>query len=52
MLGDGGMDDLVEQGVGKVRERERLLDTLTWRGDEQVLDLGCGRGLMLIGAAR
>jgi arsenite methyltransferase len=38
--------------VGKVRERERLLDTLTWRGDEQVLDLGCGRGLMLIGAAR
>jgi len=21
--------------VGKVRERERLLDTLTWRGDEQ-----------------
>ena len=38
--------------VGKVRERERLLDTLIWRGDEQVLDLGCGRGLMLIGAAR
>ncbi|HET9038675.1 MAG TPA: class I SAM-dependent methyltransferase [Gemmatimonadales bacterium] len=38
--------------VGKVRERERLLDTLTWRGDERVLDLGCGRGLMLIGAAR
>ena len=37
--------------VGKVRERERLLDTLSWRGDEQVLDLGCGRGLMLIGAA-
>ena len=38
--------------VGKVRERERLLDTLTWRGDERVLDVGCGRGLMLIGAAR
>jgi cyclopropane fatty-acyl-phospholipid synthase-like methyltransferase len=38
--------------VGKLRERERLLDSLTWRGDEQVLDLGCGRGLMLIGAAR
>jgi SAM-dependent methyltransferase len=37
--------------VGKVRERERLLDTLIWGGDEQV-DLGCGRGLMLIGAAR
>ncbi|HET9727202.1 MAG TPA: class I SAM-dependent methyltransferase [Gemmatimonadales bacterium] len=38
--------------VGKVRERERLLDTLVWRGDEQVLDVGCGRGLMLVGAAR
>ncbi len=38
--------------IGKVRERERLLDTIAWRGDEQVLDLGCGRGLMLIGAAR
>jgi arsenite methyltransferase len=38
--------------VGKLRERERLLNTLVWRGDEQVLDVGCGRGLMLIGAAR
>jgi SAM-dependent methyltransferase len=38
--------------VGKVRERERLLDTLTWRGNERVLDVGCGRGLVLIGAAR
>jgi arsenite methyltransferase len=38
--------------VGKVRERERLLDTLVWRGDERVLDVGCGLGLMLVGAAR
>lgn len=38
--------------VGKLRERERLLDTLGWRGDELVLDVGCGRGLMLVGAAR
>src|SRR5262249_21448873 len=38
--------------VGKVRARERLLDLLPWRGDEAVLDVGCGRGLMLIGAAR
>jgi len=38
--------------VGKVRERERLLDTRAWRGDERVLDVGCGRGLMLVGAAR
>jgi arsenite methyltransferase len=38
--------------VGKLKERERLLDLLTWKGDEQVLDVGCGRGLMLIGAAK
>lgn len=38
--------------VGKVRERERLLDLLTWTGRERVLDVGCGRGLLLIGAAK
>jgi len=38
--------------VGKVRFRERLLDKLPWRGEEMVLDVGCGRGLMLIAAAR
>jgi SAM-dependent methyltransferase len=38
--------------VGKARTRERLLDQITWTGSERVLDVGCGRGLMLIGAAR
>lgn len=37
---------------GKVRGREKLLDLLPWRGDEQVLDVGCGRGLLLIEAAK
>jgi SAM-dependent methyltransferase len=37
---------------GKLRERDRLLDALPWRGDEVVLDAGCGHGLLLIGAAR
>ncbi|CAN5468964.1 class I SAM-dependent methyltransferase [soil metagenome] len=37
---------------GKVRMRERVLDDVPWRGDEAVLDVGCGRGLMLIGAAK
>jgi SAM-dependent methyltransferase len=38
--------------VGKARRRERLLDHLTWTGRENVLDVGCGRGLMLVGAAK
>src|SRR5579862_7927141 len=38
--------------VGKFRERDRLLGSIAWRGDEQVLDVGCGHGLMLIGAAK
>jgi ubiquinone/menaquinone biosynthesis C-methylase UbiE len=29
-----------------------LLDEHKWRGDEQVLDVGCGRGLVAVGAAR
>ena len=35
----------------KVSQRERTLDLAPWRGDEHVLDVGCGRGLMLVGAA-
>ncbi|MFS8071935.1 MAG: class I SAM-dependent methyltransferase, partial [Byssovorax sp.] len=38
--------------VGKLRLRDRILDGLALRGDEQVLDVGCGRGLLLLGAAR
>src|SRR5262249_56592558 len=33
-------------------ERERLMALIPWRGDEAVLDVGCGRGLLLIGAAQ
>src|SRR3954454_4369788 len=29
-----------------------MLDSRTWRGDEAVLDIGCGRGLIAIAAAR
>jgi arsenite methyltransferase len=38
--------------IGKRRFRDRILDDIPWRGDEQVLDVGCGHGLMLIGAAK
>jgi SAM-dependent methyltransferase len=38
--------------VGKLRLRNRVLAAIPWRGDERVLDVGCGHGLMLIGAAK
>jgi len=38
--------------VGKLRQRERLLDLVDWSTVSTVLDVGCGRGLLLIGAAR
>ena len=38
--------------VGKKRLRDRLVGALALRGDEQVLDAGCGRGLALIACAK
>lgn len=38
--------------VGKLKLRERLLDRLLWSGNERVLDVGCGCGLLAIAAAR
>src|SRR5438105_4203969 len=38
--------------VGKISLRERLLNELGLQGHELVLDVGCGRGLFLIGAAK
>ncbi len=38
--------------VAKIALRDRLLDSIQFKGDEKVLDVGCGRGLMLIGAAK
>lgn len=38
--------------VGKFRHRDFMLGMHTWRGDEKVLDVGCGRGLLLAGAAQ
>lgn len=37
---------------GKFRHRDRMLAQVDWRGNEQVLDVGTGRGLLMIGAAR
>ena len=43
---------IYDSKIGKAREREEYLDKLAWRGDERVLDVGCGLGLFLIGAAK
>jgi SAM-dependent methyltransferase len=37
---------------GKFKMRDRLLDELRFDGNEKILDVGCGRGLLLIGAAK
>lgn len=37
--------------VGKVRFRQQVLGLVPWSGDEAVLDVGCGRGLLLTAAA-
>jgi SAM-dependent methyltransferase len=54
-----GLGHLAAAGVmywssrtGKLQVRDQILNELPWRGDEKVLDVGCGRGLLLIGAAK
>ena len=47
-----GLWMVYDSKIGKVRERENYLDKIVWRGDERVLDVGCGLGLFLIGAAK
>jgi hypothetical protein len=40
-----GLWMIYDSKIGKVREREYYLDKIVWRGDERVLDVGCGLGL-------
>lgn len=49
LLGAFGM--LLYSKKGKLAVRKRLLDRIPWRGDERVLDVGCGRGLLTVAAA-
>ena len=37
---------------GKIAERDKLVGRIEWKGSERVLDVGCGRGLILVGAAK
>ena len=43
---------LWDSRIAKLRERDRLFDELKLRGNERVLDVGCGHGLLLIEAAK
>jgi arsenite methyltransferase len=43
---------LVYSLKGKFRHRDRILAKVNWTGKENVLDVGTGRGLLLIGAAK
>jgi len=38
--------------AGKHRMRDYMIGLIRWLGDEKVLDVGTGRGLLLIGAAK
>jgi SAM-dependent methyltransferase len=43
---------LYSSRVGKLRMRGVVIDALDLRGNERVLDVGCGRGLLLIEVAK
>lgn len=47
-----GVAMLLYAKVGKFHHRDQMLARIHWTGDERVLDVGTGRGLLLIGAAR
>lgn len=48
----GGLLMIVYGKWGKFRQRERILNQHDWKGDETVLDVGTGLGLLMIGAAK
>jgi len=43
---------LIYSKAGKFRHRDRILAKVQWTGAETVLDVGAGRGLLLIAAAK
>ena len=36
----------------RLKARDRLLAEIPWQGNETVLDVGCGNGILILGAAR
>lgn len=48
----GGLLMYAYATFGKTRHRNRMLNLYDWKGNEQVLDVGTGLGLLMIGAAK
>jgi SAM-dependent methyltransferase len=48
----GGAFMILYAEFGKFRHRDRMLAMIPWTGAENVLDVGTGRGLLAIGAAK
>jgi arsenite methyltransferase len=48
----GGVLMLAYSLSGKYKHRDRMLNLIKWTGTEQVLDIGTGKGLLMIGAAK
>jgi SAM-dependent methyltransferase len=48
----GGVLMLIYVKWGKFRHRDRMISLIRWTGSENVLDVGTGRGLLMIGAAK
>jgi arsenite methyltransferase len=47
-----GLAMILYAKVGKFHHRDRMLTLVNWTGSETVLDVGTGRGLLMIGAAK
>lgn len=48
----GAAYTLFSSTLGKRIELKRMMSLISWSGGERVLDVGCGRGLFLIAAAK
>ncbi|MEP6986645.1 MAG: class I SAM-dependent methyltransferase, partial [Chloroflexota bacterium] len=42
---------VTNQGA-RLNARRKMMTTIAWRGDEQVLDVGCGNGFLMLEAAK